>query len=504
MDYESAGILLHEILADVRQSGIESAQLRKLYEATACIGDPVRGTAPPSEQQQTVKDAVSWLVKNMPKYSGGSGILGKVREICDKFNVPLPDPEENGKKRLLEIEDLEDFIAEEGIEIKYDVVRQCTMISGHNVDSFPAWCTSRLRNRYGGVTPNIIREYLNDIINHPPRKYDFNPVSEIIDGTIWDGKNRIDELCDMITVDPDDILSRTLICKWLIQCYVLATRNEDKKREAEGILCLIGGQGAGKSTFCHRLVMDESLINDDPLNVKDKDSKIRMTRIWIGELGEIGATMGNDINELKNFITKKKDSIRLPYGYSDTETPRRTSYIATTNDVRFLVDRTGNRRWWIVPLTVQKPERFDREKINGFDYAQLWAQVKNIVETLGEDAYKLTVAELEMLEERNVEHEKTLPGAEELQAIWDDAELNPTRYEKRVATLKEMKEAYPEILRRYGVRQIRDALEQIGCEEGRDKGHTKNGDDRKRGFMFPMPKHSESSTIRALKERGIG
>jgi len=507
-DFENAGAMLYNLMGRMQKTGVHGAKFEKLLKDLSVVGDPLLGPSE-SETAERVRQAVEWIVRKAPQCGQTtprekdeqpvSWNKGELRDICDTYSIPFPE-DDTKKQRQLEIEDLRDFLDEEGISIRYDIIRQKLSITGFETEKlFLTWCQSRLCNRFSRLYKTTIRDYLHYIAQDCV----YNPVSDMVDGVKWDGVNRIEMLGDILTISKDDLLSRTLLSKWLIQAYVLATQNDDCAREAEGILCLMGPQGAGKSYLCHKMVVQGDLMNDDQINVDDKDTMIRMTKIWIGELGEVGATMKkSEVNALKAFITKKRDTIRRPFGEEDTELPRRTSYIATTNDVRFLVDKTGNRRWWIIPLTLEKGQRFDRDRVNSFDFIQMWAQVKNIVDTLGADAYKLTADEVIRMEERNHDHEKLLPAADELQAILDDAEINPIQYETRYATLKEIKESY-EILRNFKIGDIRDALTQLGCEYGRETKHEKYNDNRVTGFKFPMPKHPSTSALAELRARGI-
>jgi len=99
------------------------------------------------------------------------------------------------------------------------------------------------------------------------------------------------------------------------------------------------------------------------IDTKEKDTVIRATSCLIGELGEIGCTLRSDIDRLKAFITEATDRYRVPYGRTDVSMVRRASFIATTNDERFLVDVTGSRRFWTVPCK----EKFDLAALNHLD-----------------------------------------------------------------------------------------------------------------------------------------
>ena len=79
----------------------------------------------------------------------------------------------------------------------------------------------------------------------------------------------------------------------------------------------------------------------------------------------------------------------------DSEYPRRTVFGASVNDNHFLVDDTGNSRWWTIAC----------ESINfehGIDMQQLFAQMA--VYFRGGEQWWLTLEEEQMLDEINRSH----------------------------------------------------------------------------------------------------
>lgn len=86
------------------------------------------------------------------------------------------------------------------------------------------------------------------------------------------------------------------------------------------------------------------------------------------EIGELDSSFKKDIARLKGFITADMDKVRRPYGRLDSEYPRRTVFCATVNDSNFLVDSTGNSRWWTIPVI-----QIDYQ--HGIDMQQLFAQL---------------------------------------------------------------------------------------------------------------------------------
>ena len=90
-------------------------------------------------------------------------------------------------------------------------------------------------------------------------------------------------------------------------------------------------------------------------NGSQKDDLIILHKSWIQEWGEIERTFSKkQSEELKAFITRKKDIFRPPYGRSAVEFPRQSIIVGTANGSDFLVDSTGNRRYWIIPVAHSK------------------------------------------------------------------------------------------------------------------------------------------------------
>ncbi|HEY9804785.1 MAG TPA: VapE domain-containing protein, partial [Leptolyngbyaceae cyanobacterium] len=127
-------------------------------------------------------------------------------------------------------------------------------------------------------------------------------------------------------------------------------------------------QGVYKSTF-FRLLFGEGFFSDQlGGDISDKDEKMKMHRFWCLEWSEFEAVYKRkDIATLKNFITSVEDTFRAPYDREPETYLRPCVFVGTSNEQEILHDPTGDRRFWIVPVTVDKiPVRQvlkDRDKI---------------------------------------------------------------------------------------------------------------------------------------------
>ena len=189
----------------------------------------------------------------------------------------------------------------------------------------------------------------------------FNPVIEMLTGTVFDGVDRITALIDILGLgenpaDPPEVAEkkaryRLYVNKWLHQCVAMALNDDEDPYRAEGALVLQGEQGIGKTLF-FRIIAVESLWFGEgiSMNMSKKDDQILATGKWIAELGELDDTLARKQSSFKAFLTKERDEIRSPYARTAVNKPRRTSFCGTVNPDRFLYDETGSRRFWVVKV----------------------------------------------------------------------------------------------------------------------------------------------------------
>ena len=242
-----------------------------------------------------------------------------------------------------------------GIQIRRNLITGKAEITGmpaayskeEAVNTLPTVLADRLRAI--GIK-GVNRTSITDCLTNISDKNRYNPVLDMLDGTVWDGESRFSDLLRILEISTVSLYA-VLVRKWLIQSVAVAHNEPGRVQALEGVLTLQGGQGLGKTWFFRRLAIRDDWFSEGvTLDLKNKDSVINATSAWITELGEVDSTLSRDQSGLKAFITQRVDRIRAPYAREATDHPRRTSFCATVNPGEFLKDETGDRRFWVVPV----------------------------------------------------------------------------------------------------------------------------------------------------------
>ena len=148
----------------------------------------------------------------------------------------------------------------------------------------------------------------------------------------------------------------------------------------EVMLCLVGGRGTGKSTFFRLLAVKDDWFSDDLKKLDDENVYRKLQGHWIMEMSGM-ITTARSIEEIKSFLSRQKETYKMPYETHPADRLRQCVFGGTTNRQDFLPrDRTGNRRF--IPVTVY-PERaevhmLDDEATSRAYIDQMWAEAMTI------------------------------------------------------------------------------------------------------------------------------
>jgi putative DNA primase/helicase len=194
-------------------------------------------------------------------------------------------------------------------------------------------------------------------------RHTVHPVRDWLSGLVWDGLPRLDKMLHRYFGAPDEPYTNAVSAKFMISAVA---RVMSPGCKCDTMLILEGKQGTKKSTGVKILAVD--WYADTGVNVGEKDSYQALRHVWIYEFAELAAIRGREAERVKNFLSSSSDHYRPSYGRKFRDFPRQTVCVATTNDDGYLVDRTGNRRFWPV-----RCGRVDADALQT-DRDALWAE----------------------------------------------------------------------------------------------------------------------------------
>lgn len=150
----------------------------------------------------------------------------------------------------------------------------------------------------------------------------------------------------------------------------------------EEMLCLVGGQGAGKSSFFRLLAIRDEWFSDDLKKLDDDRVYLKLQGHWIIEMSEMLATSSaKSIEEIRSFISRQKETYRTPYEAQPKDRLRQCVFGGSSNTLDFLpLDRAGNRRF--LPIMIY-PENAEVHILEDEDASrayllQVWAEAMTV------------------------------------------------------------------------------------------------------------------------------
>lgn len=225
----------------------------------------------------------------------------------------------------------------------------------------------------------ISDKQLGKVVDIVANNNSFHPIREYLETLEWDGEERIAKaLHHFLGAEQNDYSAAVM------KMHMLAAINRIYKPgcKYDIMLCLVGGQGIGKSTFFRYLAIKDEWFTDDVKSLEDKRVYEYLQGHWIVELAEMHAvTNGKSIEGTKSFITRQKDVYRIPYERRAEDRERQCVFCGTSNDMTFLpYDRTGNRRFAPVKTNSDLAEVkiYDDEKQSRYYIEQMWAEAMEI------------------------------------------------------------------------------------------------------------------------------
>ena len=423
---------------------------------------------------ELVANAGAIIIKTCASLKNGfAGSVALYGEEAEEAFAERPARKKEAEERL-QIVHVEKWLSDNNVTVRINSMTNRIEINGYTArkltrgnlaNTLPVLAYDELQNSYKSASKDIISSYIQVIAEGS----EYHPALEKLNSLpAWDGKDRFPELWKLMHIDEptaDNLFSQRLFKTWMRQSVAILHNGENGKYFGNlGVLTLSGGQGIGKTTLLRELAMEPEFFGESQrVDVMDKDTSRRCLEAWIVELGELDSTFKSDVAYLKGFITRAVDQYRLPYDRCDSEHPRLSSLAATVNGDQYLVDPTGNRRFWTIPL-VEKMDTSEETGLRGFDFEPLWAQTIAEIKEMGvpySKCFLLSDDDEQRLALRNNKAEKGLKGeAEVLDIILTGGDKSNWEWK----TVSKFREDFINILRNYSSNQIGTVLRKMGID----------------------------------------
>ena len=289
----------------------------------------------------------------------------------------------NWKEVYASVEDIQQFLSDR-VLMRYNLVTHQTEVHwltdfGDDLLQIPQWerINDRIENtlwkELSKEKPVRMRD-LQYVIGsdyvpayHPFRFY----LEHLLPWTEEQGDN-IMELSLSVNVKGDSdeqFLFAEYLKKWLVA--MVASWMDDRVVN-NVMLVLIGPQGAYKTTwFAHLLPpqLREYFYTKTNSGMVSKDDLLTLSQYGLMCWEELDSMQLKELNKLKAVMTMPSINERAAYAHYHENRPHLASFCGTGNNVQFLSDPTGTRRW--LPFEV---ENIDSPMSSPFNYEGIYSQ----------------------------------------------------------------------------------------------------------------------------------
>lgn len=219
------------------------------------------------------------------------------------------------------------------------------------------------------------RDATDDGIQKIARDHSYNPILDYMNEAYdeWDKHSRLQHVFhDFLGVEETettDLITRLFFVGGVAKVY-------NPEIKFDFCLDLVGSQGTGKTVFLQRIA-PLGYYTDQFTNFSDKDDISRMVRNFIVNDDEMTATDKCSFEELKKFISLTEFTFRPPYGRNDIYKNKGFIMARTTNNLYYLKDKTGDRRFLPVRCHRNHSKNVFDNLTNEY-VKQLWGEAVNL------------------------------------------------------------------------------------------------------------------------------
>lgn len=215
----------------------------------------------------------------------------------------------------------------------------------------------------------VAKGKVDDAVVYIHERNAFHPIRDYLSSLEWDGIERLDTMFIDYLGSSESAYTRAVTRK-SFTAAVARVFNPGCKYDYMPVL--VGAQGIGKSHILS--VMGGVWFSDSITTISGKEGYEALHGSWIIEMAELTATRKQEVESIKQFISKREDRYRKAYARRVSDNPRQCVFFGTTNDNEFLRDYTGNRRFWPIDTDKDRRTKVIFKDLDEYERDQLWAE----------------------------------------------------------------------------------------------------------------------------------
>lgn len=294
----------------------------------------------------------------------------KTTSVKNVVLILLKDPNLKNLFRLNEFTTEVDVV--ETAEIKLPEIGKTIIPKGQYTDQVTNSIELYIESqpKYGNA--NFKNAIIEQAVDNVAYMHSYNPLIDYMNDVYkkWDKKRRLDNFfVDYLGADKNE--TTTLITRVFFMGAVAKVYNADTKFDY--VLDLVGGQGVGKTSILKNIA-PLGLYTDQFNTFTKKDDFEVMKNALIVNDDEMTASNDASFEEIKKFITMQDFEYRKPYGHKPVHFKKKFVITRTTNEVRHLKDRSGDRRFLSIYAHPEKQTKNPVSELTPEVVQQLWGE----------------------------------------------------------------------------------------------------------------------------------
>ena len=322
-------------------------------------------------------DAEQWAAATFTDYDGNpAAVFASCYTHTDEHGTrPLPESQKEKAPHISDVRQIEEFLAHQAVFRQNVITGQCEIayLAQGAAQPFAPLTDRDVNSLWTRMSKEVGRTRQSDVYSVLRSEYVslYNPFRDYLQSLpAWDGTtDHIAKLAATVHVAGDQARFTEYFRKWLVGLVAGVLEAGSVNHQ---ILVFIGPQGCYKTTWFNYLLPPELrryFLTKVSNSYANKDDLLSLSEFILICLEEIDEMSSATLNQLKAMVTLKSVNERAAYARNKEHRPHIASFCATGNNVHFLNDPSGNRRW--LPFEV---ESIDPPQENPVDYAGVYAQ----------------------------------------------------------------------------------------------------------------------------------